>query len=207
MSDIFISYSHQDKAYCNGLVTSLGRWGFNVWIDDRLEDGTIWPKEIQDRLEVCGALIVVMTPASCDSTWVQNEVTFALNLRKPIFPLQLAGNVWFALSSVQSADVRGGKLPPEEFFRRLGEVVRSKPLPDILTIVKPIELELIRILAGYSTAATQQPIGTPKPMSVPNIVCTSTTSTSANTLLPEDRWEVQRRCHHQEKPSSRTGFL
>jgi formylglycine-generating enzyme required for sulfatase activity len=149
MSHVFISYSHQDKSYCDRLVASLKRRGFEVWIDDRIEPSARWPDIIQGKLESCAAFLVVMTPSSCDSIWVKNEVTFALNLHKPIFALQKAGSVWLALSSVHCTDVRDGGLPPEDFFNGLAEVVRKSPMPDVLAIIEPIQLELVRIPAGW----------------------------------------------------------
>ncbi len=122
MSRIFISYSLIDKAYVNKLHRHLLDQGFDAWIDDRIDYGTQWPREIEKRLKECEVFILVMSPNSYESEWVQNELSFAKQLNKPVFPLLLDGNVWWHLQTTQFADVKGGKLPPTKFFIRLAEI-------------------------------------------------------------------------------------
>ena len=71
MSHIFISYSHKDSEYAHRLAGSLEARGIEPWIDERIDYGTRWPKVIQAHLDSCGAFIVVMTPRSYESDWVQ----------------------------------------------------------------------------------------------------------------------------------------
>ena len=61
MSHIFISHSHKDKDYVHKLQAALQNEGLDVWIDDRIDYGTTWPKVIQQHLDDCSAFIVVMT--------------------------------------------------------------------------------------------------------------------------------------------------
>ena len=83
MGHIFISYSHNDKEYVHKLQEALLSQGFNVWIDDRIDYGTRWPKVIQDHLDGCDAFIVIVSENSFESEWVQNEVTRAKRIGKP----------------------------------------------------------------------------------------------------------------------------
>ena len=122
MGYIFISYSHKDKAYAHKLHRNLLDQGFDAWIDDRIDYGSHWPHEIENRLQNCVAFILIMSPDSQESDWVQNELSFARQLKKPIFPILLDGNVWWHLGTIQYVDVRGGKLPPTGFFVRLAEI-------------------------------------------------------------------------------------
>lgn len=92
MSYIFLSYSHEDKAYAHRLEKALKRRGFEVWLDDRIDYGTQWPKKIQEKLDGCKVLILVMTAHSYDSSWVQSELSRAKRKRKNIFPLLLEGD-------------------------------------------------------------------------------------------------------------------
>ncbi|MGD1943939.1 MAG: GUN4 domain-containing protein [Leptolyngbyaceae cyanobacterium] len=39
-----------------------------------------------------------------------------MELKKPIFPLLLEGRRWLSVAAIQTADVKGGKLPPADFF-------------------------------------------------------------------------------------------
>lgn len=50
MNRIFISYSHKDKTYADKLQQSLIEQGFDAWIDDRIDYGVRWPREIEKRL-------------------------------------------------------------------------------------------------------------------------------------------------------------
>jgi hypothetical protein len=119
MTHIFISYSHQDSEYAHQLFEALEDEGFSPWIDDRIDYGGQWPQIIQDQLDACAVFILIMTPRSYVSSWVQNELARAQTRGKPIFPLLLEGDIWLAVQTIQYVDVRGGQLPPKKFFARL----------------------------------------------------------------------------------------
>jgi formylglycine-generating enzyme required for sulfatase activity len=123
MGHIFISYSHKDTEYAHRFADHLQGMGFEVWIDERLDYGSTWPQEIQKQLDSCDAFIVVMTPRSFESEWVQNELNRAKRLRKPIYPLLLEGaGPWLSVESTQFVDVRDGNFPEEKFYRTLESV-------------------------------------------------------------------------------------
>jgi DNA-binding winged helix-turn-helix (wHTH) protein len=129
MSYIFISYSHNDSAYTHKLANSLEERGFEVWIGERIDYGTRWPHVIQEHVDGCSAFVVVMTPNSYESEWVQNELVRAKRKRKPIFPLLLEGSEpWLSVEATQCCDVRAGKLPPADFYARLATVVPVRTL-------------------------------------------------------------------------------
>ncbi len=122
MGHIFISYSHKDKDYVHKLQEELLKQSFNVWIDDRIDYGTRWPKVIQDHLDDCDAFIVIVSENSFESEWVQNEVTRAKRIGKPFFPLLLSGSPWLSIESTQYVDVTNKGLPPEKFYEHLALV-------------------------------------------------------------------------------------
>jgi hypothetical protein len=127
MSYIFISYSHEDKRYAHRLEKALKQRGFGVWLDDRIDYGSEWPKEIEKRLDGCQALMLIMTPRSYGSDWVQNELARAKRKRKYIFPLFLEGDEpWLSVEAIQYIDVRSGRLPTRAFYKTLARVVPSK---------------------------------------------------------------------------------
>lgn len=49
MPYIFVSYSHEDKEYAHRLEEALKLKGFEVWLDDRIDYGTQWPEEIEEK--------------------------------------------------------------------------------------------------------------------------------------------------------------
>ncbi len=141
MAHIFISYSHKDNEYTHGLARALEQKGFSVWIDDRIDYGSQWPDEIEDHLDDSSALILIMTPRSRHSEWVQNELSRAKAKKKRIFPLLLEGDVWLAVQTTQYVDVRNGQLPPPRFYEMVAEVVPKK--------VYEIDIgQMVRIPAG-----------------------------------------------------------
>ncbi|MCG8366836.1 MAG: GUN4 domain-containing protein [Pseudanabaenales cyanobacterium] len=119
MSFIFISYSRQDQAYVSKLKKALEERGLPVWWDKRIDHGEMWNRVIEEHLEQCQVFLLVMSPRSLKSRWVQNELIYASELQKPIFPILLEGKRWLDVASIQMADVTGGKLPPDRFFKKV----------------------------------------------------------------------------------------
>lgn len=84
-SQCFISYSHEDKGFAEKLERELKAHGFTLWRDEsRIEPGSEWTDDIEEALNVCSTVIVVLSPAALDSPWVKNEILFATKLRKKI---------------------------------------------------------------------------------------------------------------------------
>jgi len=123
MGHVFISYSHKDTDYAHRLADTLQSDGFDVWIDARLDYGSQWPNELQKQLDACDAFILIMTPRSFASEWVQNELQRAKRKLKPVFPLLLEGDEpWLSVESTQYYDVCGEKLPDLKFYSALRRV-------------------------------------------------------------------------------------
>jgi hypothetical protein len=126
MGHIFISYSHTDANYAQKLAQALQGRGLEVWIDERLDYGSQWPFEIQKQLDSCSAFILIMSPRSFASDWVQSELQRAKRKKKPIFPLLLEGDEpWLSVESTQYYDVREAVLPDQKFFSALQHAVGS----------------------------------------------------------------------------------
>lgn len=124
MSHIFISYSRFDRDYADQLADSLLSQGYNVWIDtDQLRASEDWWKSIVLALKTCEAFIVIMTPHSDRSRWVQRELTLALKYDKPVFPLLLEGDPetdnWLLLVRTQIHTVIDGQMPGSSFYDSL----------------------------------------------------------------------------------------
>jgi len=118
MGYVFVSYSHKDKDYAHSLADELARRGIKVWIDDRIDYGSQWPKVIERSLDGCEKFIVVLSENSRESKWVQNEIARADRKKKPIYPLLLNGEPWLAVEAIHYVDVKEGQLPPERFYEQ-----------------------------------------------------------------------------------------
>ena len=90
-------------------------------MDDLISPGTrFWAQKIWKHLKACQAFVVVMTPRSLESHWVDCELIIALEQKKKIFPVLLEDERWFSVANIQHIDVRGGVLPSDSFFSAVG---------------------------------------------------------------------------------------
>lgn len=123
MGHIFISYSRKDKVYAQKLAESLRKYGFDIWIDGRIDYGDRWWQEIVKAIRACDVFVVIMTPDAEVSEWVEQEVLLAKREQKPLLPLLLKGKEFPLLITTQFADVTDGELPPEDFYTSLAEII------------------------------------------------------------------------------------
>ncbi|MBL8164319.1 MAG: toll/interleukin-1 receptor domain-containing protein [Anaerolineae bacterium] len=109
MSHIFISYSKQDMEFMRYLRVLLEAEGFAVWVDEQgLTPSSRWWKMIEQNIEDCAALIVIMSVNSAESDWVEREILLAEKLKRPLFPVLLSGEAWSRLANIQYEDMRAG---------------------------------------------------------------------------------------------------
>ena len=161
MSFIFISYSRKDQSYVSKLVQALEERQLPVWLDDRTDYGSTWNRVIEENLKNCQAFLLVMSPRSRESKWVNSELVYSLALNKKIFPLLLEGEHWFEVNTIQTVNVTKGNIPSESFFSELKKEFhttssQSKPLgkKDLslirniqdLTPTDPLEIDYAEII-------------------------------------------------------------
>ena len=76
---VFISHSGKDLVLARKLASVLQEAGFQVW--DAYQDlfpGDNWAKLNAQALEESQAMVVLLTPESLESRWVQSEIEYAL---------------------------------------------------------------------------------------------------------------------------------
>jgi TolB protein len=98
---IFISYrrAEPDMSFAYRLAESLKEAGHSVWIDvEGLAPANRWHREIQRGIDESYAYVIVISPDSLESEWVQNELIYTLK-NKP-------GQIYPVL-------FRDARLPPE----------------------------------------------------------------------------------------------
>lgn len=87
---LFISYSHDDKAWVFELWRALrDRAHHDAWIDQRIVPAQDWWDTILNNIERAEVVIYVMSPKSVESIYCLAEIGYALALNKPIIPLML----------------------------------------------------------------------------------------------------------------------
>ena len=88
---IFISHSAKDNKFGEKLAADLRRVVGDddaIWYDVlELHGGDTWWRKIMRELTARDAFIIILSPDSMDSYWVQQEVDIATNYRKYIVPV------------------------------------------------------------------------------------------------------------------------
>ena len=102
----FFSYSRDDSDFVLKLASELRAQGVDLWLDQLdIVGGERWDKAIEEALESCQTLIVVLSPSSVESVNVMDEVSYALESGKRVVPvLCRACDVPFRLRRVQRID-------------------------------------------------------------------------------------------------------
>lgn len=122
MSQVFISYSRRDIEFVQRLAEDLQAAGLTVWYDlSGLDGGTQWGIEIQSAIENSQYFLVVLSPSSLASKWVQREFLYAEDFEIKVIPLQYQPcrlPMW--LRDVQLIDMQG-----ENYRNNFGRLLKS----------------------------------------------------------------------------------
>src|SRR5690242_5280918 len=87
---VFISYARTDSEFAYRLRADLEASGFSTWIDTAklgTEGGQEWLRIIQDAVDSCQAMVVVVSPISVQSRYVHMEYHRAQRQGKLVIPL------------------------------------------------------------------------------------------------------------------------
>ncbi len=88
MTKVFISYSRKDEEFARQIATDLDRLGASIWLDvDDIPPGVNWSSAIQQGLDNCDTLLLVVSPDSMDSSNVTDEWQYFRDEGKPIIPI------------------------------------------------------------------------------------------------------------------------
>jgi hypothetical protein len=82
MSDIFISYSSNDRPWVEQFAKTLGTYGWSVWWDRNIPTGGSFNTVIRQELRAAKCAIIVWSERSVDSEWVQAEAAEAKKQEK-----------------------------------------------------------------------------------------------------------------------------
>lgn len=129
MSYVFISYSRNDREYAFKLKDYLEYNGFSTWIDDDIQGGNRWWKEIEKAIENCAACVVIMTPSSNASEFVEKEYMNAAAKGKQLLPLLLEGSIFGYFVNIECEILDGTRdhLPSIKWLERLQDYAKRLP--------------------------------------------------------------------------------
>ena len=122
----FISYQHGDTPVVDELVSYLAQSGIPTWFDRGIPGGTEWDCVIEERIQRCSVLLLILSQPAVRSRYVRREVKYADTIGKPILTLQLESTDLVAglamlLLQYQMIDLRakGGREALSRDIRRL----------------------------------------------------------------------------------------
>jgi hypothetical protein len=182
MTRIFISYSRKDTDFARKLAGDLEKAGYDVWWDiTDIQGGDTWVNSIPDAIETSQYMLVVLSPDSAASPWVQKEYTQALSLRKAIIPLMLeATRIPFALNTIQAIDFTKGHY--EDNYKSLLKTLgytgaapavttfinkRLKQIPALRKYAFPIGVVAVLVIALIAYLLTRPGVVPPPPENTP----------------------------------------
>jgi CRP-like cAMP-binding protein len=85
---VFLSYARADVDFAKELARGLRRSGVDVWVDVySIEAGKSWARQVAEALDGCGAMVLVLSPASMSSENSDDEWNFFLDKQKPVVPV------------------------------------------------------------------------------------------------------------------------
>jgi len=129
MSEVFISYAHEDSKTADSIVAVFKELGIKYFRDVKdIEWGNSIRKEVRGALERSTAILVILSPASIKSQWVSYEVGFGRALHRRVLPFL----------THPSIDVPGYMGNPRHISEipKMREYLKDNPLPEFAEIPK-----------------------------------------------------------------------
>jgi CRP-like cAMP-binding protein len=84
----FVSYARKDQPFVEQLAIDLKRRSIDVWLDiHNIDPGLSWSRQVGRALDMCSAMILVLSPDGLESENVDDEWNYYLDNKKMIVPL------------------------------------------------------------------------------------------------------------------------
>jgi formylglycine-generating enzyme required for sulfatase activity len=135
---VFISYSRRDLAFVEQLAADLKAAGLDVWYDlSGLQGGSRWSREIEKAIRDSQYVLVVLSPDSVASKWVEEEFLYASELNKKIIPLLYKQcGIPFGYRTLHFIEVRESK-----YERNFNELLRALDTQPFMLKKPPVSMQ------------------------------------------------------------------
>jgi hypothetical protein len=151
---VFISYSREDSSFVDRLEADLQARTFRTWVDRRrLEGGQDWLDKIQQAIEQCDVLLVVLSPPAVASEYVRMEYRHARHKGKLVIPLDYKDckEVPMDLNHIQWVNFLGAY---------------EQGLNDVLIALSNVEVKTLVVLSASSQIPSEETeLAAPQPAS------------------------------------------
>jgi TIR domain len=88
--DVYISYSHVDKAAADAACATLERAGISCWIAPRdITPGDEWSAAIIKAIDQCRAMVLIFSQNANNSRQIRREVERAVTVGIPLVPVRI----------------------------------------------------------------------------------------------------------------------
>lgn len=127
--NVFLSHSGADQKWVQRIADNARRMDINVYMYEHdVQPGTLIAEKVQSAIENCHALVVLLTPNSEYSPYVQQEIGFARAKDKPVIPLVQPGVSQRCLAMLEGVEYIPFNLdnPEVALSRLLGYLGRLK---------------------------------------------------------------------------------
>jgi adenylate cyclase len=103
-SRIFVSYSRADDAIARQIIEGLRASNLVLWVDqDDILPGQRWDQAIEQALEQCSDVLVLLSSRSAVSDVVLDEINYALERKKRVLPVVIEScNIPLRLKRLES---------------------------------------------------------------------------------------------------------
>lgn len=128
MSDVFISYSSNDREEARRLADALEASGISVWWDRQIPPGRTYDEVIEEALGSARCVVVLWSESSVGSDWVKTEAAVGYQ-RKALVPAMLEPvDIPLEFRRVQAADLMSWRSDPtapglERLVRSVQEIL------------------------------------------------------------------------------------
>lgn len=86
----FLSYSRADAKLALRFATDLRERGIAMWVDQLdIRPSEHWDRAIERAVHECRGLVVILSPRSVESDNVADEISFAIDHKKPVLPVMI----------------------------------------------------------------------------------------------------------------------
>lgn len=126
MPDVFLSYSHNDRAAVQRFAVGLEAQGLDVWWDNALRSGEAFDEKIEQALREAKAVVVLWSNTSVVSRWVRAEATLA-DRKGKLVPVMLEAcerPIMFELTHTVDLSQWRGDVRDDAWLGFIGEVQR-----------------------------------------------------------------------------------